>query len=175
MKMGKNRCGTGENKKVTWLILPVVICLSQRLSHACLSINNSILWNCEWLIKSVTVYLIVPYYLDNRSNSRANTCEKTRLFGRVVFIRYKTNAEQSGLWWFIITLRIAWPCAGDESFKFLPYQLSMVRYWPTMVTTGNGELGFGSGEGAWEMATTSKEGSRRANYPILTQGGSDNK
>ena len=27
--------------KVTWLILPVVICLSQRLSHACLSVNNS--------------------------------------------------------------------------------------------------------------------------------------
>ena len=25
---------------VTWLILPVVIRLSQRLSHACLSINN---------------------------------------------------------------------------------------------------------------------------------------
>ena len=25
------------------------------------------------------------------------------------------------------------------------------------------------------MATTSKEGSRRVNYPILTQGGSDNK
>ena len=24
---------------VTWLILPVVICLSQRLSHACLSIS----------------------------------------------------------------------------------------------------------------------------------------
>ena len=24
---------------VTWLILPVVICLSMRLSHACLSIN----------------------------------------------------------------------------------------------------------------------------------------
>jgi hypothetical protein len=27
-------------KIATWLILPVVICLSQRLSHACLSINN---------------------------------------------------------------------------------------------------------------------------------------
>jgi hypothetical protein len=27
---------------VTWLILPVVICLSQRLSHACLSISNCI-------------------------------------------------------------------------------------------------------------------------------------
>ena len=26
---------------VTWLILPVVICLSQRLSHACLSISTS--------------------------------------------------------------------------------------------------------------------------------------
>ncbi len=39
-------------------------------------------------------------------------------------------------------------CAGDESFKFLPYQLSMVRYWLTMVATGNGELRFGSGEGA---------------------------
>ena len=27
------------SKAATWLILPVVICLSQRLSHACLSIN----------------------------------------------------------------------------------------------------------------------------------------
>ena len=35
----------------TWLILPVVICLSQRLSHACL----------EWLIKQVIVNLIVPF------------------------------------------------------------------------------------------------------------------
>ena len=26
---------------VTWLILPVVICLSQRLSHACLCVNAS--------------------------------------------------------------------------------------------------------------------------------------
>ena len=63
--------------------------LSQRLSHACLSINNSIQWNCEWLIISVIVYLIVPYYLDNRSNSRANTCAKSRLLyrGKDVFIR----------------------------------------------------------------------------------------
>ena len=66
-------------------------------------------------------------------------------------------------------------CTDDESFKFLPYQLSMVGYWPTMALTGDGELGFDSGEGAWETATTSKEGSRRVNYPILTQGGSDNK
>ena len=44
-----------------------------------------------------------------------------------------------------------------------------------MALTGNGGLGFDSGEGALEMATTSKEGSRHVNYPILIQGGSDNK
>ena len=36
----------------------------------------------------------------------------------------------------------------DASFKFLPYQLSMVVYWTTMAFTGNGGLGFDSGEGA---------------------------
>jgi hypothetical protein len=66
-------------------------------------------------------------------------------------------------------------CADAMSFKFLTYQLSTVGYWPTVALTGNGELGFDSGEGARETATTSKEGSRRANYPILTQGGSDKK
>ena len=64
---------------------------------------------------------------------------------------------------------------GDESFKFLTYQLSMVAYWPTMAVTGNRELGIDSREGAKETATTSKEGSRRVNYLILTQGGSDKK
>ena len=38
--------------------------------------------------------------------------------------------------------------AGDGSFKFLPYQLSKVVYWTTLALTGNGELGFDSGEGA---------------------------
>ncbi len=32
--------------------------------------------------------------------------------------------------------------AGDGSFGFLPYQLWMVGYWPTMALTGNGKLGF---------------------------------
>ena len=41
------------------------------------------------------------------------------------------------------------------------------------MVTGNGELGFDSGDGALEMAPTSKGGSRRGNYPILIQGGSD--
>ena len=38
--------------------------------------------------------------------------------------------------------------AGDKSFKFLTYQLPTVGYWPTVALTGNGGLGFGSGEGA---------------------------
>ena len=38
--------------------------------------------------------------------------------------------------------------AGDRSFKLLTYQLPTVGYWPTVAMTGNGELGFDSGEGA---------------------------
>ena len=36
---GRSACGAALTI-VTWLILPVVICLSQRLSHACLSIST---------------------------------------------------------------------------------------------------------------------------------------
>ena len=43
---------------------------------------------------------------------------------------------------------IARSCTGDVSFEYLPYQLSMEVYVATMVVTGNGELGFDSGEGA---------------------------
>ena len=39
-------------------------------------------------------------------------------------------------------------CADAVSFKILTYQLSTVGYWPTVALTGNGELGFDSGEGA---------------------------
>ena len=42
-----------------------------------------------------------------------------------------------------------------------------------MVIMGNGELGFDSGDGALEMAPTSKGGCRRENYPLLTKGASD--
>ena len=34
------RSRSSEHAQATWLILPVVICLSQRLSHACLSISD---------------------------------------------------------------------------------------------------------------------------------------
>ena len=38
----------------TWLILPVVICSAQRLSHACLSIR-ALARNCERLITTVVI------------------------------------------------------------------------------------------------------------------------
>ena len=60
-------------KQPTWLILPVVIRSSQRLSHACLSSKINF-WNCEWLITTALTYSTIPYYLNNCSNSRANTC-----------------------------------------------------------------------------------------------------
>ena len=57
--------------------------------------------------------------------------------------------------------------AGDASDHFTSYQLdgSIEHY---RGGDGNRELGFGSVERALETALTSKEGSRRANYPILT-------
>ena len=86
-------------------------------------------------------------YLDNRSNSRANTCVKPRLLGGV----YLLDGNQCGATRYMVihnnfANRMA--SAGDGPFKFLPYQLSMVVYWTTMAVTGNGELGFDSGEGA---------------------------
>ena len=65
--------------------------------------------------------------------------------------------------------------AGDVLLMFLTYQLLTVIYLFTIALTGDGGLWFDPGEGAWETATTSKESSRRANYPILIEGGSDNK
>ena len=57
--------------------------------------------------------------------------------------------------------------------RYLSYQYLMVRSGPTTILTGNGGSKFDSGEGAWEMATTSKEGSRRETYPIPKRWGSD--
>ena len=101
--------------------------------------------NCRWLIKTVIVYLMVkttwiPVVIPELIHARKQDSRTA------VFIRLNTNAF--GLWRVIVTYRIAWPCAGDRSFKFLPYQLSKVGYGPTMAITGDGELGFDSGEGA---------------------------
>ena len=81
--------------------------------------------------------------MDNCSNSRANTCVSTRLYGRVVFIRYKTNISLVNH-----NNQANRRFSDDRSFKFLTYQLSTVGYWPTVAMTVNGESGFDSGEGA---------------------------
>jgi hypothetical protein len=57
---------------------------------------------------------------------------------------------------------------------FLTYQL-VVSVRAKLDCHGYGELVFKSGEGAWEIATTSKDGSRRENYPLLIQRDSDKK
>lgn len=57
----------------------------------------------------------------------------------------------------------------------IPYQPLLVVYLPRMVITSNRESEFDSGEGVLEIATTSKEGSRHANYPFGDARGSDDK
>ncbi|VDM04427.1 unnamed protein product [Schistocephalus solidus] len=57
----------------------------------------------------------------------------------------------------------------------MPNKISMEGDLHTTVIAGNGKSGFDSGEGTREMTTTSKEGSRRANYPLPVRGGGDKK
>ena len=102
--------------------------LSQRLSHACVSISNH---TVKLRMAHYISYSLFdgPYYMDNRSNSRANTCIKPRLLEGV----YLLDGNQCGATRYLVIhnnfrigLRI------DASFKFLPYQLWMVGYWPTI-------------------------------------------
>jgi hypothetical protein len=86
--------------------------------------------------------------MDNCGNSRANTCIKAQLHGRAVFIRYKTNPSLLGSLVIHDNCMNCIASADNASFKFLTYQLPTVGYWPTVAMTGNGELGFDSGEGA---------------------------
>ena len=86
-----------KDMTVRYLVDPASsICSSKRLSHASLSISI-IQWNCEWLIKSVIIYLIVPYYMDNCGNSRANTCIILRLLGAVYLLDKKPSWATSSL------------------------------------------------------------------------------
>ena len=97
-----------------------------------------------------------PGYLDNCGNSRANTCKRAPSpHGRRVHLSDQNPrgvSARAGPRTILVTLDnlepIVRPRGGDVSFECLPYQLSMVRSVPTMVTTGNGESGFDSGEGA---------------------------
>ena len=131
----------------TWLILPVVIRLSQRLSHACLSINlytvklrmahyisYSLFDSVSTWITVVILELIHALTPDRFGERAAFIRSEPATFG-CILVNHDNFANRSAL-------------SGDESFKFLPYQVAMVGYWPTMLMTGDGELGFDSGEGA---------------------------
>ena len=78
-----SRCFIKKRKKLTIfsnLVDPASShTLVSKIKPCMCKYKRSILWNCEWLIISVIVYLIILYYLDNRSNSRANTCVKSWL------------------------------------------------------------------------------------------------
>ena len=75
-KKGRDR----KIKNYSYLVDPASSHMLVSKIKPCMSkYKHFILWNCEWLIISVIIYLIVPYYLDNRGNSRANTCLKSRL------------------------------------------------------------------------------------------------
>ena len=88
----------------TWLILPVVICLSQRLSHACLSISSLYYETADGSLKQ-SQSIRWFHYSDNRSNSRANTCTNlTPCVG--VFIRSKQPICLRAFRWIIVTSRI---------------------------------------------------------------------
>ena len=82
--------------------------------------------------------------MDTFGNFRANTCKQTRLMKGCVYLI--PNLPTSVV--FLVIHDKILIAFGDESFKFLTYQLSMVGYCPTMAVTGNRELGFDSGEGA---------------------------
>ena len=63
------------NKEI-WLILPELMCSFQRLSHACISINDSIVKPRTAHYNSYNLLDLDSSYLDNCGNSRANTCTK---------------------------------------------------------------------------------------------------
>ena len=132
-------------------------------------------WSREWLITTAVCFLdlnltwitvVILELIHARSPDLmgwVHLLEQNQSTSVVSLVNLNNWADRTGL------------STGDISFKCLPYQLSMVVYMPTMVVTGNGKSGFDSGEGAWEMATTSKEGSRRVTYPLSDRGGSDEK
>ena len=93
---------------------------------------------------------MIPIYLDNCGNSRANTWlpAPTLVERALLLVQNQSDSRVRPLVTLDNFVPIAWPRAGDASFKCLPYQMTMVRDLPTMLATGSGESGFDSGEGA---------------------------
>ena len=67
---------------------------------------------------------------------------------RGAFIRPKPNGFAVTLVILNNFVQIVRTRSDDKSIEGVPYQLSTVVQTSTLVSTGNGELGFDSGEGA---------------------------
>jgi hypothetical protein len=112
----------------------------------CLALSHSA---CRRLIKTEITYS--HKQTDNYANCVANTWCKNTFLPRLLL--------QLLTWLFIGCLDFVSIENGS-----LIYQLLTVVYWTTVALTDNGELGFGSGENAWETAFTAKVGSRSENF-----------
>jgi len=68
----------------------------------------------------------------------------------------RADARRPGRWYAELWIYFI-AIVDDAPLDRPPYQLPSVWSLPTVVSTGDGESGFDSGEGAREMATASKE------------------
>lgn len=86
----------GRNRDI-WLILPVVICLSQRLSHACLSTHGRYSETANGSLNQLWfLWSLLSRSLDNCGNSRANTCRRAPTSGDACIYQTKTNPGSPG-------------------------------------------------------------------------------
>ncbi|KAK7597996.1 hypothetical protein V9T40_009817, partial [Parthenolecanium corni] len=110
-----------ESTSVLWLILPVVICLSQRLSHACLN-RTHVTW--------ITVVILELIHADRAPTSASSFGGSPVVVGRSEGALLLDQNRPS-----VSTAFGARRATGDVSFKCLPYQLSTVGSTPTVVVT----------------------------------------
>ena len=151
----------------------------------CMPQNNCTAGVCAWLITSDAICrknVAETHYWIPCAKRQANTWtngivpfhtpEACRRRGDrpCGWMKVQTNARQEAV-----------PRRSAESIHLCVSWLAGV-FWRTTALSasdgrvvdchgvdGSGGLGFDSGEGAWEMATTSTEGSRRANCPMPKQ------
>ena len=79
--------------------------------------------NCEWLIKTVTVYAVIHPYMDNRGKSRANTCFEPDFAERLLSLDTEPTQALPGAKVNHNGLANRKASAGDGVLKFLTYQL----------------------------------------------------
>jgi hypothetical protein len=115
--------------------------------------------------------------VDNCGKPIDNTCLKGKLgqLGILALSRNITRGVQTSLMMTHRSLNSGAIAISPIHSNFCFIILSMVGYGPTMVFTSKEFDGNDSWDFAWDLAKISKESSRRANYPILRQWGSDKK